>query len=631
MPEEKKRRLPTPLAVLVMCALMAAFSIVLGKYLAINGGEVLRFSFENLPIIFAGIAFGPIAGVVGVVADLLGCLMVGYPINLLVTVGAGLVGVVSGCLSLVFRRLPRFPLILKTVITVLSSHAVGSVVVKTVGLSAFYSMPLGILMLWRLLNYVIIGSLEIVILYFLLRNRSIEGYIKRFRRKKKAEKRSNDKTKMTADEAIRYIHGINWTVCKPGLERIAELCEKLGHPEKELKFIHVAGTNGKGSFSAMTDSILRAAGYKVGLYTSPYIISFGERMRVNGENIPDERLAEITEYVKPIADAMTDKPTEFELITAIAFEYFRRERVDVVILEAGMGGRLDSTNIIEASLLSVITGIALDHTAYLGDTIEKIAAEKAGIIKSGCPVLFGGSHEGARAVIEGRAKELSAPLTVTDYTKLSIESADLGGSTFTYKGGRYKTRMLGLYQPRNASTVLEAVEILRKSGFDVPDEAIATGLDTTRWPARFEKICDKPLVIFDGAHNPEGIDSAVRSIRHYFGEHKVYVLTGVLRDKDYGIIADRLSEVAARAYTITPGNPRALPAREFANVLRHRGLVAVTSSSIKEALSRAMSAGLQDGTPVVVLGSLYTYSSVVEAMNEINEKTPPEADSKNEA
>ena len=210
---------------------------------------------------------------------------------------------------------------------------------------------------------------------------------------------------MTYNEALAYIHSVNWTFCKPGLDRIGELCEKLGHPEKKLKFVHVAGTNGKGSFCSMLESVLRAAGYKTGLYTSPYIKEFNERMRVMGENIENETLADITERVRPIADSMKDKPTEFELITAIAFQYFYESKCDVVILEAGMGGRLDSTNIIRNPLLSVITGIALDHTDYLGDTVEKIAAEKAGIIKDSAPVLYGGEDNCAREVIRRTANE----------------------------------------------------------------------------------------------------------------------------------------------------------------------------------------------------------------------------------
>ena len=197
---------------------------------------------------------------------------------------------------------------------------------------------------------------------------------------------------MNYTEALEYIHSVNWTFCKPGLERIRTLCDALGNPQDSLRFVHVAGTNGKGSFCAMTASILQAAGYRTGLFTSPYIKVFNERMMVNGEMISDDELAELTAYVRPVAEAMEDKPTEFELITALAFVYFQRHGCDVVVLEAGMGGRLDSTNIITSPLLSVITGVALDHVAFLGDTVEKIAAEKAGIIKDGTPILCGSCH-----------------------------------------------------------------------------------------------------------------------------------------------------------------------------------------------------------------------------------------------
>ena len=268
-------------------------------------------------------------------------------------------------------------------------------------------------------------------------------------------------------EALEYIHGISWTFCKPGLERISELCTRLGHPERELKFIHIAGTNGKGSTSAMLDSVLRAAGYKTGLYTSPYIRTFNERMRVGGENISESELAEITSYVRPLADAMTDKPTEFELITAIALEYFRRAKCDVVIFEAGMGGRLDSTNVIEHSLLSIITGIALDHVAFLGDTVEKIAAEKAGIIKEGCPVLFGGEDESAYRVIAARAAEMKSKMHRVDRSKLALKQSTLEGTLFDFgEHTDMRISLLGSYQPLNASTVLSALDILRERGMN---------------------------------------------------------------------------------------------------------------------------------------------------------------------
>lgn len=418
---------------------------------------------------------------------------------------------------------------------------------------------------------------------------------------------------MNYKEALEYIHGISWTFCKPGLERIATLCKALGDPQKKLKFIHVAGTNGKGSTSAMLDSILREAGYKTGLFTSPYIRTFNERMRVGGENISERELSEITAYVRPFADAMTDKPTEFELISAIAFEYFSRNNCDVVVLEAGMGGRLDSTNVIDSALLSIITGIALDHTAFLGDTVEKIAAEKAGIIKSGCPVLFGGENEAAERVIRERAAEMNATFCKVDRSSLVIHSQTLDGTLFDFED--YKDMhicMLGSYQPRNAATVLSAVELLKAQGLNIPESAVSRGLEVTRWQARFEVISKEPLVIFDGAHNPEGIAAAVESIQHYFGDNRVYALTGVLRDKDYNIIATDIAKVASRAFTLTPDNPRALSAEEYAEVLNEKGVEATPYPDIESALSAAREAARREGVPLICMGSLYLYSSIID-------------------
>ena len=416
---------------------------------------------------------------------------------------------------------------------------------------------------------------------------------------------------MNYTEALEYIHSVNWTFCKPGLERISALCKALGDPQKDLKFIHVAGTNGKGSFCSMTESVLRAAGYKTGLYTSPYIKVFNERMQVCGEMISNEELASLTEYVKPIADAMTDKPTEFELITAIAFEYFKRHKCDVVVLEAGMGGRLDSTNIIRDPLLSVITGIALDHTAFLGDTVEKIAAEKAGIIKDNRPILWGGDDLSARAVIETTAKEKESEFFFVDYENLRNINATLDGTTLDFGEHKdIKINLLGLYQPKNAAVVLSAIDILRKTGMDISKDAVKRGLESARWLARFEILSRDPLVIFDGAHNPQGIDSAVKSIKHYFKDKKVYVMTGVLKDKDYDVISTRLSEIASRAFVMTPENPRALDAKEYADILEAKGVKSNSYDTIKEAFEAAKKAAKNDGVPLVCLGSLYTYSSL---------------------
>lgn len=418
---------------------------------------------------------------------------------------------------------------------------------------------------------------------------------------------------MNYTEALEYIHSICWTFTKPGLERISALCEKLGNPQDELKFIHVAGTNGKGSFCSMLDSVLRAAGYKTGLFTSPYIKVFNERMQFCGKNIEDNDLAEITEYVKPYADSMEDKPTEFELITAIGFEYFKHKKCDVVILEAGMGGRLDSTNIIKSSLLSVITGISLDHTAFLGDTVEKIAAEKAGIIKENGSVLFGGNSKSVEEVIKAKAAEMGADYHFADKTSLDIVSSDLTGSTFNYLGYKeVNLPLLGLYQPSNAANVLCALEILKAKGITVSEKAVREGLLAARWPARFEIISRDPLIIFDGAHNPEGIETAVTSIKRYFGDQKVCILTGVMKDKDYNYIAGKFAEISDRAFTITPQNPRALPAEEYAKVLEGVGITATSYSSVADALEDAKKYAKETSTALLCLGSLYMYCEVID-------------------
>ena len=418
---------------------------------------------------------------------------------------------------------------------------------------------------------------------------------------------------MTYDEAIKYIHSVSNFFCKPGLDRIKALCEGLKNPQNDLKFIHVAGTNGKGSFCAMTDSILRAEGYKVGLYTSPYVLQFNERMKINGENIPDSTLARITEKVKLVAEKMEDSPTEFELITAIAFEYFSEEKCDVVILETGMGGRLDATNLIISPMLSVITGIAIDHIAFLGNTVEKIAEEKAGIIKKSAPVLYGGESKTAEVVIIRNAEEKQSTLYRTDYSRLKILNSDLGGTLFDYKDRRgLKISLLGSYQPRNAAVVLDALDILKDSGLPVSEDSVRKGLLNAGWPARFEIIHQNPTVIFDGAHNAQGISAAVESAKGYFGKNKVVVMTGVLKDKDYRYIAAKLSEIADKAFTVTPDNPRALCADDYAAELSSFGVDATPNKNVKEAIERAYGYAVQNKKPLVFLGSLYTYSEVID-------------------
>ena len=597
---------------LALAAMLTAMSVVIGIFCktVLNFADGLfRVTFENLPIILAGIIFGPvIGGIVGAASDLISYLLSAqaYPPNLVVTLGAFSIGLTAG---IVARYVIRKRGNLQFIVAGGVAHLIGSMIIKPIGLFVFYNW----LVLWRIPLYLIIAPLEILIICLLYKNKAVRRLID------KSVPREEAVTHMTYNDAIAYIHGVSSAFCKPGLERISELCERLGHPERGLKFIHVGGTNGKGSFCSMLDSVLRESGMRVGLYTSPYITEFGERMRVNGENIPEDTLVRLVERVKPIAESMSDKPTEFELITAIAFLYFLEAGVDVVVLEVGLGGRLDSTNVIDSPLLSVITGIALDHTAILGDTVEKIAAEKAGIIKHGVPVLYGGEDEAAGAVIKAVAGERGSELVRVDYSVLSVKSMTLDGTVLDYKDNKdIKISLLGAYQPRNAAVVIEAVTLLRKAGLNISDAAMRKGLAAAVWHARFEIISDNPIMIFDGAHNPQGINAAVESIERYFNAG-VYVVSGVLRDKDYERIASTLSSVAKRAYTITPDNSRALSAEEYAEVLCGYGVEAIPMPTITDAVKAAIGEAARDGMPLVCLGSLYTYADVVAAVNAAKE------------
>ncbi len=424
---------------------------------------------------------------------------------------------------------------------------------------------------------------------------------------------------MTYEEAMAYIHSVNWLGSRPGLERITVLCEKLGHPEKGLRFIHVGGTNGKGSFCCMLSNILTAAGYKTGLYTSPYIERFNERMQIDGESIPDDELAALTAEVKAVADTMDDPPTEFELITALAFLYYRNNHCDYVVLEVGLGGRLDSTNIIDTPELAVITGIDLDHTAILGDTSAAIAGEKAGIIKPVCPVLFGEGDKDAEAVIRAKTTETGGAFHRTDYTKITDIRLAPDATVFSFGAFRDITiHMLGLYQLKNAANVLTAVDLLREAGVLLPDEAVYSGMAKAHWPARFEKLMAEPLVFYDGAHNPQGIRGAVENIRTYLSplndDGKVVLCMGVLRDKDFADMIGQLAPLAAKVFTITPDNPRALPAAETASVFREMGASAEHADTLEDGVKAALACAKETGRPLVVLGSLYIYGDVKAAL-----------------
>lgn len=416
---------------------------------------------------------------------------------------------------------------------------------------------------------------------------------------------------MTYQEALTYIHSISWRGSKPGLERISGMMEQLGNVQEDLKFIHIAGTNGKGSVSAMLSSVLTAAGYRTGLFISPYIMRFNERMQVNGMPISDEELAEIIAEVQPVAESMAERPTEFEIITAAAFLWFARQKCDIVVLETGLGGRLDATNLISKNVCAVITNLGMDHTEYLGNTLGEIAGEKCGILKPGCPVVAYRSAPEAMKVIRARAKELECPVRTADFGKIKALSADLQGQTFQYKQFPELTvHLLGAHQLKNAAVALETISVLRKAGWEIPDEAVVQGMDATRWPGRFEVLQDNPLVIVDGAHNPQGVESLIAAVKEYLPGQHIVCVTGVLADKDWKPMMDRLKTVVSDFVAVTPDSPRALGNVRLARYLTDRQHWVSVADDVEKGLTGALERAKATGGMVLACGSLYMAADV---------------------
>ena len=414
---------------------------------------------------------------------------------------------------------------------------------------------------------------------------------------------------MNVQEALAYISGVEFFGSKPGLTRIRELLERLGDPQKKLRFIHIAGTNGKGSCAAMTASILKAAGYKTGLYTSPYLYRFNERMQMNGRQIDDEVLAEIVTRVKPAAEAMEDHPTEFELMTAAALLWFAQEGCDIVVLEVGLGGRFDATNIIAAPEAAVIMNIGLDHTAVLGDTVEQIAFEKAGIIKPGTDVVLFQQSESVTEVIRRRCEEEGARLHIADFKQIVSEFDSVFGQSFTYRGQPYALPLLGAHQLKNAAVVLELVEVLREKGWKLEQTDVEHGLYAVSWPGRFELLSDEPLFVVDGGHNPQCAETVRDNLLHYFPDKRRILLLGILRDKDYAGLTAILDEAADEYLCITPASHRALPAAELAEHLARYGKPVTVCGSIRDGGTEALRRS--DGDSVVcAVGSLYSVGEI---------------------
>ena len=605
---------------LAYCALLAALSVVLARLIVPMPNAFTRFSIEAVPIYLSGMFFGPVAGgLVGFVADLTGCLFSGFGYNPLLSLPPILYGAFAGLFRRQFGGKVTLP---KLLIGFLPPVVLGSILYQSVMLAYFYyydpnvagSLQQGLAYFFstRTVQFVITYAIDVAVIYLLFRLRIFEriGVWPPIQQKK-------DGKIMNAEQAISYIHSVCWKGSIPGLGRTRNLLDLMGNPQKKLKYVHIAGTNGKGSTAAMTASVLQQAGYRVGLYTSPYIYRFNERMQIDGEPISDSELAEITAWVKPKAESMEESPTEFELVSCIAFAYFMRNACDIVVLEVGMGGALDSTNVIDCPEVAVITNIGLDHTDVLGKTVEEIALTKSGIFKAGCDAVVYRGKPSVEAVFEQVCAEKNIPLTKANFEGITLRSHGLSGQVFDC-GERKELALplLGDHQLHNAATVLSVLDRLIARGWKISEEHIREGLRTVSWPGRFDVMQQDPLFIIDGGHNPQCIEALVKNIEDYLADRRVIVLTGVLADKDYADMYKPVMPLVSEFVCITPPNPRKLDAKLLAQYLSEVGAKATACDSIEAGVATAIEKAGKDGV-VLSFGSLYSIGAIRDALTNL--------------
>ena len=386
---------------------------------------------------------------------------------------------------------------------------------------------------------------------------------------------------MNYQESREYIDKITREIPSVlGLDHMCELMKRLGNPQDDLKYVHIAGTNGKGSVIAFLYSVLSGAGYRIGRYVSPTLYSYRGRMEVSGSRISREDFA------------------------AVAFLFFKKENCDLVLLEVGMGGNLDATNIIKNTLLAVLVSISMDHMSFLGNTLAQIAEKKAGIIKDGCRVVTARQKPEAMQVIERISREHGTKCTIADASEAEVLKESCLGQTIRYRGEEYEIPLAGVYQKENAVVALNALKVLDELGFSTAAEQKKEGLRTVNWNGRFTVICKKPLFVVDGAHNPAAADMMAASIEHYFKGKRIIYIMGVFADKDYRSVIQKTAHFADRILTIqTPDNIRALPAGELAKTVSEYNPNVQAMDTIKDAVEEAFSlAGEQD--VIIAFGSL---------------------------
>lgn len=414
---------------------------------------------------------------------------------------------------------------------------------------------------------------------------------------------------MTYENALEKIHSLLSFGARPGLDRILTLLDRMGNPQNKLKFIHVAGTNGKGSTCAMLSSTLVASGYKTGLFISPYITDFRERIQINNEMIGKETLANAVEETFPLIGKLQSEGiiiTEFEYVNALEFYIHAKEKCDVVVLETGMGGLLDCTNVIKPPLCSVITTIGLDHTAVLGDTIEKIAEQKCGIIKSGSVTVTSKQTENAMNVIEQTAERLNVPLKKSDDININVTAETLEGSDFEYNGRIIHINLAGKHQLENAKTALAAIESVRQRGLlEISDDDISIGFSKAVNPARFELLSKNPVVIMDGAHNPNGIEALKNAVSNFLDGYRLTCVMGMLADKDIDSSIKLLDRVFERVYTVPVNNPRAISSQKLAEKCKGYFKYVTSFDSAENAFDSAYEEANKNGGAVIICGSLY--------------------------
>ncbi|HYT00699.1 MAG TPA: folylpolyglutamate synthase/dihydrofolate synthase family protein [Thermoplasmata archaeon] len=416
---------------------------------------------------------------------------------------------------------------------------------------------------------------------------------------------------MDYQTTLEHLYRLERFGIKLGLDNIRRLLSLLGDPHRGLRAVHVTGTNGKGSVCAYVASALQQAGYRVGLYTSPHLVRFNERIRVDGEPIADDEVLRLWSGMQPAIHAMTaarpiDHPTFFEVTTAMAFQYFRDRQVDAAVVEVGMGGRMDATNVIDG-LVSVVTRVDLEHTEHLGKTVERIAREKAGIIKPSSRAVT--VDQAALPIIEARCREVHAPLRVVGRDVSFVRrSSDLRGQDVDVRGAfgtiPVRTPLLGPFQAENVAVAVSALAELHMSGFSLSDDAIRAGIGSVRWPARFEVVRERPTVLVDGAHNGPAAVALATAMQDVFPGRRAILVTGILNDKDLSAIAGALGPLASRVYACRPKTHRAFDAEEVAAAFRpyaETSVVPAVVGAIDAALAAAHTHDI-----VLITGSIYT-------------------------